>query len=122
MMNDFLHGYLDAIDFTADSDIRDAELAPEAKARAETDCDAFRDQAGDLLADADSHDAGADFWFTRNGHGTGFWDREDAYGKDNAARLTDIAHQFGEIEPYLGDDGLVYFSGGVIHPRTSGAA
>lgn len=39
--------------------------------------------------------AGHDFWFTRNRHGAGFWDRGmGAVGQ----RLTDASHVYGEIE------------------------
>lgn len=41
---------------------------------------------------------GHDFWLTRNGHGTGFWDR--GYEKGVGKRLTDRAHAFGEIYVY----------------------
>lgn len=50
-----------------------------------------------------------DFWLTRNRHGAGFWDRGyGAIGK----RLTDAAHAYGELRPYAGDDGKLYFEGG----------
>ena len=45
-----------------------------------------------------------DFWYTRNGHGTGFWDGDYENGKV----LTDIAQSFGEVETYEGDDHLLY--------------
>ena len=45
-----------------------------------------------------------DFWYTRNGHGTGFWDGD--YEEGHA--LTDIAHSFGEVYTYEGDDHLLY--------------
>lgn len=41
-----------------------------------------------------------DFFLTRNHHCAGFWDKEDIYGKDEAKRLTDIAHQFNEATCY----------------------
>ena len=49
-----------------------------------------------------------DFWLTRNGHGCGFWDGD--YPETIATILTDSAHSFGEANPYVGDDGLVYLS------------
>lgn len=49
--------------------------------------------------------AGHDFWLTRNGHGTGFWDRGlGELGK----RLTEASKAFGTIDLYLGEDELVY--------------
>lgn len=49
--------------------------------------------------------AGHDFWLSRNGHGTGFWDRN--LGKAGEL-LTNAANAFKELNPYLGDDGQVY--------------
>lgn len=49
--------------------------------------------------------AGIDFWLTRNGHGAGFWDR--GLG-DVGTRLTCAAHNYGSVDLYAGDDGLIY--------------
>lgn len=57
--------------------------------------------------------AGHDFWLTRNGSGTGFWDRF-ADGTDAHAagdRLSEAAQACGPIDLYVGDDGLVWASG-----------
>lgn len=51
--------------------------------------------------------AGHDFFFTRNGHGVGFWERE-YLTKDQQDRLTKNSHEFGEMDAYVGDDGLIY--------------
>jgi hypothetical protein len=49
--------------------------------------------ARQALADMDPAQAGADFWLTREGHGTGFWDR----GLDRAGDcLADAARTFGD--------------------------
>ena len=47
---------------------------------------------------------GHDFALTRNGHGTGFWDREEIYGEKCAKLLTLLSERFGEMDVYLGDD------------------
>lgn len=49
--------------------------------------------------------AGHDFLLTRNGHGTGFWDR--GLG-DKGDRLADASRVYGETNAYIGDDDLVY--------------
>jgi hypothetical protein len=49
--------------------------------------------------------AGHDFWFTRNHHGVGFWDRGLGELGD---RLTKAAHVYGEVNLYPGDDGKIY--------------
>lgn len=48
--------------------------------------------------------AGHDFWLTRNGHGTGFWDRGLGAAGD---RLTAAAHVYGDVNLYLDTDLLV---------------
>lgn len=72
------------------------------------DCEAFvAANADDLYALFHAYravDAGRDFWFTRNGHGTGFWDR--GLG-DYGERLTQAAKVYGEAHLVLQDDGQV---------------
>lgn len=48
---------------------------------------------------------GSDFCLTRNGHGTGFWDRGMGERGD---RLTAAAKPYGTQDGYVGDDGLLY--------------
>jgi hypothetical protein len=45
---------------------------------------------------------GHDLWFTRNGHGVGFWDRGLGQLGDT---LTDHAHAMGSVDTYATDDG-----------------
>lgn len=51
--------------------------------------------------------AGHDFWLTRNGHGAGYWDR-DELPDDLRDRLSDAARKAGTVTLYRGDDGLTY--------------
>jgi hypothetical protein len=61
------------------------------------DCMRFVGLAGFLLINQSPEQVGHDFWLTRNHHGAGFWDRPEIYGsKENAEKLTEIAHGFGE--------------------------
>jgi hypothetical protein len=46
-----------------------------------------------------------DYILTRNHHGAGFWDGDWAEIGDE---LTKLARKLSEIEPYVGDDGMVY--------------
>lgn len=77
------------------------------------DCNQFyQDNAADLiwarenaLHGYSASQAGHDFWLTRNGHGTGFWDR--GLGQVGQ-RLTTSAKGFKEVSLYLGDDGRIY--------------
>lgn len=100
----FTQGYIEALFFTSDEELRSrvgaiedgraddpygfSDLAPETLERIMTDCAAFqRDNAATLeeayRRDYDAAQAGRDYWFTRNGHGVGFWDR-DALEPDSA--------------------------------------
>lgn len=89
-----------------DDDFSIEDFAPEALAQAVADCAKFQaDNAADI-GPRDS-EAGHDFWLTRNGHGAGFWDGD--WPEDAGKRLTDAAHAFGELSPYVGDDGRIYF-------------
>src|SRR5688572_868278 len=102
----------------ADSDKRDDaafdDITPETLAKMLADCAKFINMAGALLAEAttkvergiayDQTYAGHDFWYTRNGHGVGFWDREClTKGTDLGARLTNIAKLFGQYDLMTGD-------------------
>ena len=50
-----------------------------------------------------------DLWLTRNGHGTGFWDRyTGGRGDEIGDILTGIAESLGNVDLYVGDDGKVY--------------
>jgi hypothetical protein len=52
--------------------------------------------------------AGHDFWLTRCGHGAGFWDGD--WPEPHATALDDAAKAFGNVDLYLGDDGLIHAS------------
>ena len=51
--------------------------------------------------------AGYDFWLTRNGHGCGFWSR-DELNKETKDLLTQKAKEFKEQYLYIGDDNKIY--------------
>lgn len=116
----FTQGYIEAMFFTWPEDEGDyiggitspgfADLARETLARIIADCDSFQQQeAANLSAaygvDYDATQAGRDFWFTRGGHGVGFWD--SGLG-DLGDKLSHAARDYGNLDAYLGDDGHVY--------------
>jgi hypothetical protein len=89
------------------------DIATPTLERMAAECAKFQKQCAKLLARAyqtpgyDVEHAGHDFWLTRNGHGAGFWDRGlGLVGK----RLTDVAHQYGEVDLVVGDDGMIHGS------------
>ncbi|WP_316172865.1 hypothetical protein [Bradyrhizobium sp. SZCCHNRI2049] len=68
-------------DGTIPGDAAFDDLTPEALAEIIADCEAFQRDNEALLEAAyetpryDADRAGNDYWYTRNGHGCGFWDR-----------------------------------------------
>lgn len=46
----------------------------------------------------DCSQLGHDFWLTRNGHGAGFWDRPEIWGKEESERLSALARRFGSVD------------------------
>lgn len=104
------------------SDSSVADLAPDALAAAIADCSAFQEGASKLLWAASElrgytdEQAGRDFWLTRNGHGAGFWGRDELenfgaeIGPSLGDRLSGHARSFGAVDMYRGDDSQIYFS------------
>lgn len=84
------------------------DIAPKAKRAAFRDCLNFIDNNDTALrmsgGSAEQH--GHDFWFTRNRHGAGFWDRGYKPSIDKA--LTTAAHAYGGCFVYVGDDGKIW--------------
>ena len=118
-MDDFTRAYIECALWSEKDDAGEpfdknytiADIAPEDLAQMQEDCAAFsgnnplpsyRDQNY-----TDAELAGHDFWLTRNHHGVGFWDRGLGEQGDT---LTDAAHQFGECNLYVGDDGRIYIA------------
>lgn len=118
--NAFVDAYLVALAFTAHDedgnpppewinpgcDIRDAVsaddvraiLEPDDLAEIEADCSGFlRDNRADIRDEIER--AAADFHFTRNGHGAGFWDGD--WPGDVGRRLTDAAKVYGPCELFI---------------------
>ncbi len=124
-LDSFAKAYVEAIFFTeggpdheewSEKDFGD--LAPETIRRIIADCKKFEDENGEAIAvgaDRGSGEysawqqAGHDFWFTRNGHGVGFWDGD--WPEPQASQLDKAAKSFGSADMYVGDDGLIYQMG-----------
>ena len=127
-LDSFTQGYIEAMFFTStgtgDDSEQDlehatfAELAPESLTSIVDDCRAFQATNATLLdsvygvqgkyerAPYDESRAGNDYWYTRNGHGTGFWDR----GLGELGEALATAARYSERNLYRGDDGLLYLS------------
>lgn len=79
-----------------------SDFTSETAERAKRVCEAFLTLYGQYIEQAiadvdgpacDYAQAGHDLWLTRNGHGTGFWDRGIGYAGD---KLTEAAKTLGE--------------------------
>lgn len=109
-IDSFTKAYLHAAAFTEDHNPPQgeypepliSEFDPAFVARAIADCDAFQTAHMDLIEDDLEH-AGRDFWYTRNGHGCGFWDGD--WNEPAASVLTAAAKSAGEVYgPVLAED------------------
>jgi hypothetical protein len=103
-------------------DSGDYPISDSLKAKVTADWDSFREKAEALGFDAEEHRAmmlhpdcegdawnavAHDFILTRNHHGAGFWDT-GRWLEPWASKLTTLAHSFGELSCYIGDDGAIY--------------
>ena len=113
----FVRGYITAALSTIDEEpgaLTFDDLAPETLARMVKDCEEWQADNAALLSDAYERDyseeqAGIDYWFTRNGHGAGFWDRGELEEGKLGDRLSDACRHTG-VDLYEGDDGRLYLS------------
>jgi len=80
----------------------------EAIQKAEQDVDAFIQKAGHLLEGIDLEQAMHDFFLSREGHGSGFFD-SDYTTQDIANQLQELAKSFGPADLHVGDDGKLHF-------------
>lgn len=80
-------------------------LSAESHSRIMRDCHCFLLVASTSGIDLSGLEAqtGHDFWLTRNSHGSGFWDRPEIYGEENARILSIMSHCFGNCDPYISD-------------------
>ena len=119
--HDFFDGFLNAALWSSNDNSRDDggdpldqnysqdDIDPKSKAALKAECERFqRENAADLAGFEESA-AGADFWFTRCGHGVGYWDGD--YPEPQATRLTEASERYGNVDLYVGDDGVIYAAG-----------
>ena len=92
---DFLVGYMKCIYFTEDIP-QSYKFSYGDTFNMCIDCGRFLKISDDMKAIPENlyEQAGHDFWLTRNGHGTGFWDRPEMYGHKNADILSEISRSF----------------------------
>lgn len=119
-LDDFAKGYVEAMFFTNGDTGEDDEnllndlgvdrLTKASVAKIKRDCDAFLTSFGhdgcfirqwldraNAATGYDDEQAGRDFWFTRQGHGVGFWSRDEETLPGAIGEVLDeIAKGFGE--------------------------
>lgn len=119
-IGNFLAGYIDALfklependeGETESGELGIFDIAPEAWSRILGDIELFKRQNEEELdewyeAGGSLHDAGANFFLDRNGHGAGFRDLGNDY--DRFEKLANSASAFGEQNIGLGDDKKLY--------------
>ncbi len=114
-IDDMTEGYIGcAVEYAEGNDNGDHELAEECRAACREACAAFAaaclaDLVSCLESDAHAIDwsrIGRDFFHTRTRAGMGFWDGR--YPEAEGERLTEAAHEAGEVWFYVGDDGQVW--------------
>jgi hypothetical protein len=120
-MDNFTKAYIEAALWSSTDDAGEPldngahELAPETVTKMVDDCTRFQSEQTEWLAeDYRTHQseysveesAGHDFWLTRCGHGAGFWDGD--WQEPAATKLTAASKTFGNVDLYIGDDGLIY--------------
>lgn len=108
---EFVHAYIEAMFFTEDENIGSGftsdDIDLDSMAAIETDCGDFLEKAEGLLTSDNMEQAGHDFWLTRNGHGTGFWDREEKVYSGKGEILSQLAHDFGSSHAFF-ENGNVF--------------
>lgn len=115
-ISDFTDAFLECALWTAtdeegnplDENYSMEDYAEETIAKAKKECEEFILANMELLHGLDPKQCGHDFSLTRDGHGTGFWDR--GYGKVGE-ELSEICRPYGEAPVYAGDDGKLYIFG-----------
>ena len=83
------------------------DASSDTRKQAVEDCTQFLslcDEDGVDLKDWSDEQLGHDFWLTRNGHGTGFWDR----GWEAGDKASDWARTFSDCHAYVEDTDTRY--------------
>ena len=88
------------------------DIDPDTLAEMAADCKRFQEENADDIATFEHPQycademAGHDFWLTRNGHGTGFWDGD--WEEEVGNRLDKACEAYTDYNLYVGDNGRIY--------------
>lgn len=109
-MTQFAEGYIEAALCTSNDDDHES-FEGKYPAKLEyvkilSDCNKFQKESEDLLRASGLTEIlqGHNFWLNRNGHGTGFWDRDLGVIGD---KLSESCKKFKPVDLYLDDEGDV---------------
>lgn len=87
------------------------QITPESASGIRRDCATLYRlimDAGIVIPDDQWEQAGMDLHFTRQHHGTGFWDNPKIYGKEQAERLTQLVHEnFKTVYAWIDDTNYI---------------
>ena len=105
----FIKAYIEAMYFVeSEHSEQSLPLSDRATEAIKQDCRKFWEKAEPLVEqtiekaylpyDEQIKQAGHDFYFTRNGHGIGFWEKDKWPVEEIGEQLTELAEMFGEKE------------------------
>ena len=98
----FINSYIETIYFTDTGDMdqpeSDAEMCEYFKRECIIDCLAFLQRIECYISDDQLDRAAYDFWFTRQGHGVGFWESGRGWSDYQQTEFTKIAESFGHVD------------------------
>lgn len=104
IFDEFIEGYLVCAQWADAPEGSNARFSNAAKAKARVDCLEFIATCGPLfyaaLEHRDAEHLGHDFWLSRRGAGTGFWDRKELEVDDLGDDLHKLAKGFGDCSLY----------------------
>lgn len=115
-MNDYqkkaFDAYLDAVRWASSeedmfTEYSNYDFAKETIEDAANDIKTFIENADGFLEGLDPEQVGHDLWLTRNGHGTGFWDRRELESEQKE-KLTQLSKEAKQKWDYIGDDGKIH--------------
>lgn len=91
-MDSFTKAYIECLEWVQENN--NISLSSSDMDQIERDCRIFQKRAIKYMKNLDEAQCGHDFYLTRNGHGSGFWDR--GYDEKISVNLCRISKDFGE--------------------------
>lgn len=110
-LEDMVRGYIvcalwssvDYDDVSLDRDYTPEDLSRDARNVSISDCKAFMNAHWDIVQKYSAEHVGHDFWLSRNGHGSGFFDGDG----DDYRSLQPMAKTYGSVYLYVTDDNKI---------------